>query len=393
MSHRDVTYWDADADRREAVAARLAAAGLRLRVADGPPGPADDARLWLVGVAASDGPAPEAERLAAQRPTLVLWAGTDPAACLAAVRAGALDVVPDAEGALSAIARALSRLAPAPERRARLIAVCAPKGGVGKSFLTANVAVALHRLTGRPTTVLDVAMPDGHQAMYFDLQPAAGVCDLLALGPVEPEVVRQAACRHASGVSVLAGPTLGRTDAIARLDMRPLAAALGAEDGLVVADVGSYLGEAHVGLLADAELILVPVSPHIGSLASLPATLEALASLGVPGDRLLPVFNQAHPVGRPLAGSAIAALSQGRGGWRIPWGGAAVSRSIDDGAPLVWRQPRHAVSKAVTALAEEVARRLELVEAGPPRRKPGLRISWLAGRAAQPQGAFAHVSP
>jgi Flp pilus assembly CpaE family ATPase len=382
-----VTYWDSETDRREAVLTRLRGAGLAVRTAEAPPTASDEAGVWLVGVRDLSASLNDIARFAAQRPTLVLWADDQPAACLAAVRAGALDVVPDAEEALPALLRALSRLAPAAPRRTPTIAVCAPKGGVGKSFLTANLAVALHRLTGRPTTVLDVAMPAGHQAMYFDLQPAATVCDVIALGATEPEVVRQAAGRHASGVRVLAGPAMSRTEAIARHDVRPLIAALGHDDGLVVADVGSFLGECHMGLLAQAELILVPVSPHIGSLSALPATLQALASLGVAPERLVPVFNQAHPVGRPLDGRALAELTQGRAARRVPWGGAAVSRSIDDGAPLVWTHPRHGVSRAIAALAAEAAATLALT----PQRKPALRISWLSGRPA-PQGGLAHVS-
>ncbi|MDB5098480.1 MAG: response regulator receiver, partial [Cyanobacteria bacterium RYN_339] len=345
------------------------AAGLQVkRLADWPrldP----DARLVLAGLRQADLEAGAIAAAADQHPTvpIVALADADPAHLLAAVRAGARDAVPDVAAAVEALSRVAQRQArlepPTDRRQGRVVAVFALKGGVGKSLVAANLAIGLQRAANVPVTLVDLSLPCGNLDMYLDLHGPRGVADLLPAGQdVDARVIKQAMLVHESGVSLLAGARPGNAGELAACPSRPLLDALTQTRGITVVDVGAYLDEAQVGALEAADLIIVPVSPLISSAVSMPAIWEHLSALGIPEDRVLPVLNQTCPPGDPLPDAVFQQLMRGKPRHQLPWGGADVARSLDEGRPMAWFQRRHPLAKALDGLAQDVLVQVALPE-------------------------------
>src|SRR5262249_45145097 len=69
-------------------------------------------------------------------------------------------------------------LAPAPGPRLHVVAVASGKGGVGKTNVTANLAVALAR-GGRGVCVLDADLGLANMAVLLGLSPAASLLHVL----------------------------------------------------------------------------------------------------------------------------------------------------------------------------------------------------------------------
>ena len=67
--------------------------------------------------------------------------------------------------------------APAPARRARIMAITSGKGGVGKTFLSANLAAALAR-RGRRVLVLDADLGLAKHAVELNLHPKVTLHDV-----------------------------------------------------------------------------------------------------------------------------------------------------------------------------------------------------------------------
>lgn len=397
-----IHYVDTVIGRRPQVLADLARAQVAVvvveQLAELPP----DAAIVLMGVDDLHAALPGLRRTADAAPhrqVILLWEGQDPALVIEAVRAGARDVLIAAQAVPDAVARACERaaVAPAPVRpRGRVVVVFSLKGGIGKSTLTANLAIALHRVSQRPTTAVDMSLPCGNLEMYLDVQPTRSIGDLLAAGEgLEAPAIQQALARHPSGISVLAGPRAQAVEALTRASCQPLLAALGAEGGITVVDLGAFLEYAHASVLEAADLVIVPVTPLISSLGTLSQARELLAGFGVAPGQILPVLNHAGPDTAQLTAEALASLMGGAPAHVLPWGGADVSASLNEGLPVCQHRPHSPLAVAIEGVARDCLDRLGVGAAVPlPARPAPVKapmFAWLR-RLLMPKG-IAHVHP
>jgi cellulose synthase operon protein YhjQ len=176
-----------------------------------------------------------------------------------------------------------------------LICVAAPKGGVGKSTLAANLADALHR-AGRPVLAMDCD-PQNALRLHFGLRVRDGAGFLMEL-PRRPDwrgLVRDTE----SGVALLPH---GANDIRAALR---LAAALEREPELLLAPVRAMLAEPDLVLLAD-----LPPGPSqmLNLLAPLADLVVTVLLADATSAALVPEIDS----GRFLGSGTLAALYAGR---------------------------------------------------------------------------------
>lgn len=393
-----IHYVESVTGRRPQVLAELASARIRVQTLDDPAAVPAEATIVLVGVDDLPAALPGIRRLAdgaADRQVLVLWESQDPSLLIEAVRAGARDVIVSASAVGECAARALERQSAQPTARrprGRVVVVYSLKGGIGKSTVSANLAIALHRASGLPTTAVDLSLPCGNLDMYLDVQPARSIGELLAAGAdIEPAMVRQALADHPSGLRVLAGPRAASAEALTRHSCQPVLSALGEGGGLVVVDLGAFIEYAHASVLESADLVVVPIMPIISSLGTLSQARDVLAGFGVGEDRILPILNHAGPESATLAPDAVARLMGGTPAHALPWGGADVLASLNEGLPLVLHRPQSPLALAIDGLARDCLARLGVAPAeARPAPKPAM-FDWLRGLFL-PRGV-AHVHP
>lgn len=203
---------------------------------------------------------------------------------------GVLRTERDARAAGSLKGRRSRRHAASPaQRQARIIAVTSGKGGVGKTFITANLAVALTR-AGKKVAIFDADPgPSGVHALM-------GVTPKLGAATTRPETLTldDLVATGPCGIKIISGglglDTLGGLSSDHRHLIRRQLDLLEHEVDFLLIDTGAGINENVLRLTAFADEIIVVTTPNIVAAADAYSIIKVLLEIE-PRSRLGLVVN------------------------------------------------------------------------------------------------------
>ncbi len=233
----------------------------------------------------------------------------------------------------------------------RVITVFAPKGGVGKTTLVVNLAVALREQTRASVIVLDAAAGVGNLTSALDVPARMGLADL---ADTPSQEWTDAAFEHASTVHPDSGVRVlswGQDPAYAeRVSTDLLIAATGwarRHAAHVVIDTHAGYDDRTVAMLTVANDILLVVTPEVGALRNAAQFLTVARDLGL-RDVVRVVVNRENS--GVSATDVVAALGMPISASVISDGRRAVLAS-NEGVPLVTRFPRERIAADLHGVA------------------------------------------
>ena len=236
-----------------------------------------------------------------------------------------------------------------------IIALFGVKGGVGKTTLATNLAVALAQETSASVAVVDLDVPFGDVALMLDIQPEQDILDALEDDVVDNLERLQTILVHTGhGVQVLSSP-LAPDDAGA-LDSDRVGLLLGRLAALhqfVIVDTPAGLTELTAAALDVAELALMVTTPEVPALRRTHACLRLLQGLDFPIGKLQLVLNRESSKTRVSAQEAYEALGHPIT-WRVRNDFAAMQGAAL-GQPVVLAQPRSKLSRDIRLIARQLA--------------------------------------
>lgn len=240
--------------------------------------------------------------------------------------------------------------------RGRLALVISPKGGTGSTFVSTNLALALHQRSGGARVVLgDFAMQFGHLGTHLNVFARHTLQDLAAkVDDIDDAMLDTVLQQHSSGVKVLLAPT--SPDAAGELSGEQIAIVLDhllARFRYVVADGWGVLDEVTMALLARADDVLVVTTPEIPALKNVKFFLDYLVANDLSRGRVSIVLNRFPSVD----GVSLEDVQQHLRhpvSVNIPSAGQLVTYSINRGVPLVSSHPQSWVAQSFQNLAAYV---------------------------------------
>jgi len=267
------------------------------------------------------------------------------------------------------------------EEPGRIVAVFGPKGGVGRTTLAVNLAVAAATELGQRTCLVDASFQFGDVGVLLNLNPKnKSVADLIPeLEAGEPESLETFIINHSAGIRVLlAPPSPEMAELITPSGTKRMLEALRATHDLVVVDCMSSFNDTTLAILDMADIVLTMLSLEITSIKNIRLFLEVAEQLGYGADKVRLVLNRAdsslgirvadveHSIGRRVDHTIV---SDGR----------SVVYALNRGVPFFLSNREAQVSQDVLRLAQAVAGARQ-TEAGEPAKKSSQKKSLFAWR-------------
>ena len=264
--------------------------------------------------------------------------------------------------------------------RGQVISFFSPKGGVGRTTISTNLAVALYQSTDRPVVLVDGSLPFGDIAVILNMNPKAKtIADLVgSFENLDADILETVLVPHSTGIKVLlAPPTPEAAELITAANMKKVLELLRERYAFVVVDTWPSFQEVVLTMLDVADVILTLMTLEITSLKNVRVFLEIAEKLGYDEKKVQLVANRNDSSGGIKASDVEASL-----GRRIPHtivsDGRALVLAVNRGVPFVISHKDSQVSKDMFTLAAKLSGQEDEAATGPaPAKAPqrtGLRL-------------------
>jgi Flp pilus assembly CpaE family ATPase len=239
-------------------------------------------------------------------------------------------------------------------KRATIVAVFNPKGGVGKTTISMNLATTLQVRRGQRVLLVDADTVTGHIANSLGLDQVKTLDDAWEddrHDGTEPRTLAQLATHHANGleVAVLTTQPLESGNLDPTLVGDALSFSRRGYDFIIV-DMHPSYGPINRAIFERADRILVPITPDVPALRAGVQLSSLAAELGV-RDKLAMVVNRAN------SGVSVADMERTVGMPALALirsGGLLFVRAANEGRAVVEQFPREKVTEDFDALADRL---------------------------------------
>lgn len=270
----------------------------------------------------------------------------------------------------------------APAVRGSVVTISGAKGGIGKSVVAINLALALRQVTGRTVALADLDTHFGDVAMMLKLPDEPPVTRTIARAPeLTRGTVLEQTVPHASGVRVLPGALDPEEwDQVDPANVERLVGLLAESFDFVVVDTPDVLDPVVERSVRNSTLILLVTNLDISSIADTKVALRILRRWEVPPENVLVVANHTRR-DEGLRESHVREALDWPIFWSVPYD-KRVPYAAQLGEALVARAPKADFSRSFRALAGAISG----AGSGEPRPERPARIGGLArffrGRSA-----------
>lgn len=288
-----------------------------------------------------------------------------PQLILSCIRSGAQEFVnrpidvSELDRAIEHVRKLMERTISSGRRKGTVLSVFSPKGGIGATSVTANLACALAERPNTKTVVVDLSFQLGDLGLMFDHPPNCSLTEALEDGTIEESKLRTILAKHSSGVQLLtvaASPEVG--EEISRNHMAELFGTLSTIFDYVVVDVGRFLDDRTIEVLEFSDGILMLVMLDLPTIRNASRYMDIFTQLDIDRDHVHLIVNRFHKKTRLTLMDLETNLGM-ETFWTLPNDFQPISLGIDAGRPVVIEAPKSKAAQSFKDLAEVICEKFE----------------------------------
>ena len=236
-------------------------------------------------------------------------------------------------------------------QRGKLIAVCSAKGGIGRTTLTVNLAVALMK-KNVSAAILDGDFQFGDVNLAMDLKFSFTIKEVIeSIATIDEHSLANYLAVHGSGVRVLSAPDRPEyADLVTNEAADKVVDIMLNGHDYVLVDTPVGLNEQSLRFIERADQILVITNLEMAALKNTKLYLETLDILGL-RDKVRIVINRAN-MESVIKATDAAKILAAENPIYIPNDFQICSQSINLGVPFVIKHGKSDVAKGVFKMAE-----------------------------------------
>jgi pilus assembly protein CpaE len=235
-----------------------------------------------------------------------------------------------------------------------VVTVFGAKGGIGKSTIATNMAVALGKHGSASVVIVDLDNGFGDISGMLNMEPERSLLELVRdIDKVDRDDLRKYLNKHEfSGIDLLSGPSILDWRKLAADDVRRVVDLLAQNYDIVVLDTSGILTEVTEMAVEAATIVLWVTTTEYASVRDSIEAMKALNMLSYSQERVRVVMNSISPDDsvRPT----VIEQAMGREVfWVIPYD-KKVRQGTHLGQPIVITSPASAAAKSLADLAATI---------------------------------------
>lgn len=256
----------------------------------------------------------------------------------------------------------------------KVIALFSTKGGVGKTTMSVNLAVALKQSVNAPVALVDGVLAFGDVALFLNLRPKWTLFDAAREGRSAPKLWNERLLLNGpAGVWVLPAPVRPEQAEEVGLDVLPAAIQfLKTKAAYVVVDLEPVLSEQVLRIIEMADLVLGVATLELPAVKNIRLALDTLSRIGVEKEKIKIILNRVGSEGAFDKMTAIQTIHHEIIA-ELPSDGKTVMNALNKGVPFVLDKPSANISKSVALLAKKINSTGEVIAETKPTTKSGWR--------------------
>ena len=180
-------------------------------------------------------------------------------------------------------------------RHGKIIAVFSPKGGVGKTTVSVNLALALADKGARQVCLVDLDLAFGDVAITMQLFPSHSIEHAIgAENALDASIVDPLLTRHADSLMVLAAPSMpDARDRVTPALVSRMLRTLQAQFDFVVVDTAPNFDEQTLTALDEVDECIIVATLDVPTLKNVKVALETMDALSIALDQRHLLLNRA----------------------------------------------------------------------------------------------------